>query len=112
LTVFENRLLRSIFGPKRDEVGEEWRNYKMMSLMISIPHSILFEKNEMGGECYTMGGGKAYTGFRWENVRKRDHLEDPGVDGKMIIRWVFRKWDVRAWTGSIWLRIGRGGGDL
>jgi hypothetical protein len=27
-------------------------------------------------------------------VRKRDHLEYPGVDGKMILRWNFRKWDV------------------
>jgi len=40
------------------------------------------------------GGGKAYTGFWWGNLRKRDHLEDPGVDGSTILRWIFRKWDV------------------
>ena len=39
--------------------------------------------------------------------RERDHLEDEGVDGMIILRWVFRKWDVRAWTGLIWLRIGQ-----
>jgi hypothetical protein len=39
-------------------------------------------------------------------------LEDPDVDGRIILRWIFRKWDVWAWTGSIWLRIGTGGGDL
>jgi len=33
-------------------------------------------------------------------------LEDPGVDGKIILRWISRKWDVRAWNGSSWLRIG------
>jgi hypothetical protein len=33
-------------------------------------------------------------------------LEDPGVDGKIILRWIFRKWDVEAWTGPSWLRIG------
>jgi len=43
---------------------------------------------------------------------KRYHLEDPGVDGKIILRWIFRKWDVGAWTGLIWLRIGTGGGLL
>ena len=45
-------------------------------------------------------------------MRKRDHLEDPGVDGRIIMRWIFRKWDMRAWTGSIWLRTGTGGGHL
>ena len=41
-----------------------------------------------------------------------DHLGDPGVDGRIILRRIFRKWDVGAWTGSSWLRIGRGGGHL
>ena len=36
----------------------------------------------------------------------KNHLEDPGVDGKIILRQIFRKWDVGAWTGLIWLRIG------
>ena len=35
----------------------------------------------------------------------KSHLEDPGVDGRIILRWIFRKWDVEVWTGSIWLRI-------
>jgi len=49
-------------------------------------------------------------GFWWGDLRKRDHLEDPGIDVRTILRWIFRKWDVGAWTGSIWLRIGTGGG--
>ena len=35
---------------------------------------------------------------------------DPGVDGRIILRWIFRKWDVRVWTGLSWLRIGIGRG--
>ena len=55
------------------------------------------------------GRGEAYTGFWWGNLRDRDHLGDPGVDGRKILSWIFRKWDEEAWTGLIWLRIGTGG---
>ena len=37
------------------------------------------------------GKGEAYTGFWWGNLRERDHLGDPGVDAKIILRWNFRK---------------------
>jgi len=59
-----------------------------------------------------MGRGEAYTGFWWGNLKERDHLGDLGVDGSVILRWMFWKWDVGVWIGSIWLRIGRGGGRL
>jgi len=64
------------------------------------------------GHVASVGGrGEMYTGFWWGNLRERDHLEDPGVDGTKI-SWIFRMWDVGAWTGLIWLRIWTGGGDL
>jgi len=43
---------------------------------------------------------------------ERHQLEEPDVDGRIILRWIFRKWDVGAWTGSSWLRIGTGDGHL
>jgi len=52
------------------------------------------------------------TRFRWGNLRERDQLEDSDVGGRIIIKWIFRKWDVDAWSGSIWSRIGTGGGHL
>ena len=59
-----------------------------------------------------MGRGEAYIGFWWGNMRERDHLGDPGVDGRIIIKWIFRKCDVRVWTALSCLRIGTGGGYL
>jgi len=46
------------------------------------------------------------------NLRERDHLGDPGIDGRIILRWIFRMWNVGFWTGSSWLGIGTGGGQL
>jgi len=59
-----------------------------------------------------MGERRGCTGFGWGNLRERNHLGDPGVDGKIILSWIFRKCDVGVWTGSSWLRIGTGGGLL
>jgi hypothetical protein len=56
--------------------------------------------------------GKLSTRFWWGNVRERDHWRDPDKDGRIILRWIFRKWDVGAWNVSIWLRIGTDGGHL
>jgi len=38
-------------------------------------------------------GERVYIGFWWGNLRERDHLKDPGVDGRITLRWIFRKWD-------------------
>jgi hypothetical protein len=51
-------------------------------------------------------------GFWWGNLRDEGHFEDPGIDGSIILKWMFEKWNVVAWTGSIWLRIETGGGLL
>jgi hypothetical protein len=59
-----------------------------------------------------LGRGEVCIGFWWGNLRERDHLEDPSINGRIILRWIIRKWDVGAWTESIWLRIGTGGGNL
>jgi hypothetical protein len=47
------------------------------------------------------------------NLKERDHLEDKGVDRRIILIWIFmRRRDVGLWTGLVWFRIGTGGGVL
>ena len=114
--IFQKRMLRRIFGPKRDEVTGEWRklhNEELKDLYCSpnIVQLIKSRRIRLSGHVERMGERRDYTGFWWGNLRERDHLEDRGIDGRAL-RWMFRKWDVRTWTGSSWLRIGKGGGHV
>jgi len=49
--------------------------------------------------------------FWWGNLRERRPFERPR-HRRIILRWIFRKWDVGVWTGLSWLRIGTGGRHL
>jgi hypothetical protein len=59
-----------------------------------------------------MGEGRGVYRVLVENLRERDHCGDLGVDGMMELRRIFRKWDVRLWTGLSWLKIETGDGHL
>jgi hypothetical protein len=70
------------------------------------------EKIEMGGACSTYWEGRGAYRVLVGNLRERDRWGDPGVDGRIILEWIFKKWDVGVKTGLGWLRIGTGGGRL
>jgi len=71
-----------------------------------------FEKNEIGGACSTYGRRiRIYRDLERKSEGKR-LLGRQRLGGGIILRWILRKWDVGAWTGLIWLRIGTGGGNL
>ena len=117
LKVSENRALRRIFESRRDEVTGEWRklhNEELNNLYASPNIVRLIKSRRMiwAGHVARMGRGEAYTGFWWGSLRERGHLGEPGVDGRIILRWIFRKWDVGVWTGSSWLKIGTVCGHL
>ena len=38
-----------------------------------------------------------HTGFWWGDLKERDHLEDLGVDRRIVLKWIFKKWDWEAW---------------
>jgi len=98
LRVSENRVLKRIFGPKRDEVTGEWRklHHEELNVLCYSPSILWLIKSRSmrwAGHVARMGRGETYTGFWWGNLRKREHLEDPDIDGRIILRWIFRKWD-------------------
>jgi hypothetical protein len=43
--------------------------------------------------------GEVCTGFWWGNLREIDHWGDPDVDGRIILSWIFKKWDGESRTG-------------
>jgi hypothetical protein len=70
------------------------------------------EKNEMGRACNMHGERRSVYRVLVGKTEGRNHLVDLGVDGNILLKWIFTKWVGEAWTGLIWLRIGTGGGHL
>jgi len=99
LRVFENMVLRRIFGPRRDEETGEWRtlhNEELNDLYCStnIVRVIKSCRMRWAGHVARMGEERGCIGCWWGNRRERDHWGDPDEDGRIILRWNFRKWDV------------------
>jgi hypothetical protein len=110
LILFENRVLRRIFGPKRDEVTGEWRRLHNEELnnVYSSPNIIQVIKSR---RMRRAGHGRKKR-LWWGDLREGVYLEYLGVDGRIILSWIFKKWYREAWIGLIWLRIGTCGGCL
>jgi hypothetical protein len=88
---FESRVLRKIFGPKRQEDGS-WRklhNDELHNLYFSpyIVRMIKSRRMRWAGHMACMGEGRGVTGFWLGSPKVRDHWEDIGVDGRITLRW-------------------------
>jgi hypothetical protein len=91
--VFDNRVLRRIFGPKKNEVTGEWRklhNEKLNDLYFSSNIIWVIKNNDMGRAGIARMEEGCIQGF---HGGERNHFEDPGIDGRIILRWIIRTWD-------------------
>jgi hypothetical protein len=117
LRVFENRVLRKIFGPKRVEVTGEWRklhNEELRNLYSSpdIIRQVKSRRMRWAGHVARMGEERTCTRFWWESPKERDHWEDQGIGGKMGSEWIVGRLAWGVWIGFDCLRTGTGGGLL
>jgi hypothetical protein len=101
LRVFENRVLRRVFGPKKDEVTGAWRKLhnEEFSDLYSLPNIVLVKSRRMRWAGHVACMGEGCTGFWLGSLREGDHWGDPDVDGRIILRWIFRNWEGVVGTG-------------
>jgi len=96
--VFENRVLRRVFGSKTDEVREEVRKLHNKKL-----YDLCFSPNVLGtiksrimrwvGHVYLWETDEVHTGFSGGDLKERDRSEDLGIDRRIILKRILRKWD-------------------
>jgi hypothetical protein len=89
LRVFENRVLGRIFQPKRDELTGEWRKPHNVELIVpycssNIVREIKSRRMRWAGHVARMGERGAVQCFSGGHLKERDHLEDLGVDGRIL----------------------------
>ena len=110
-------MLRRVFGPKRDDVIGEWRKLhnEELSDRYSLPNivrMVKWRRIRWAGHVARMGEGRGVHRVLVVNLREIDHWGDPDVDGRIILRWIFRKFERIVVTGWSWLRIERVGGHV
>jgi hypothetical protein len=96
LRVFENRVLRGILGPKRDEVTGSWRklhNEEVHNLYSSpsIIRMIKSRRMRWAGCVARMGAKRKHIGYCWESQKKRDHWGDQDVGDWTILKWILER---------------------
>jgi len=94
LRVFQNRRQRRILGPRSGEVTGDWRKLHNDELhnLYSSPNIIwLMKSRRMRCAGHVARMGKTRGVYRG-NLRETHLLENPGVDGSIILKWIFKKW--------------------
>ena len=117
LRVSESRVLRTVFGPRREEVTRQWRKQHNEEIyyLYSSPNIVRVKKSRrmrLEGHVARIGEKRGVYRVLVGKSEGKRLLAETQAYGKIILRWIFRKWDVGEWTGSSWLRIRTGGGHL
>jgi hypothetical protein len=115
--VFENRVLRGVFGPKGDEVTGEWRKLhsgELHNLYWSpgIIRQIKSRRMRWAGHVARMGEGRKMYKVLVGKPKGKRPLERPRCRWEDGIKMDLRETGWGVWSGSAWLRIGTGGGLL
>jgi hypothetical protein len=94
LSMFENRVLRKISGPQRDEATGEWRKLhsgELHNLHSSRDFIRQIKSRRMRWAGHVCERGETYTGLWWESPNGKDYLKDQGVDGRMGSKWTLER---------------------
>ena len=95
--MFENRVLRRIFGPKRDGVTGEWRKLRNKELNDLYSPNILWviktRRTRWAGHVARVEEGGGVHKVLLGNLRERGYRGDQDVDGRIILRWILRGLD-------------------
>jgi hypothetical protein len=92
MRVFEDRVLRNVFGTQRDEVTAEWR--RIHNEELHDPYCLPYGR----GKWPVQGKREVHRRFWWRTLEGRVHSEDVGVAGRIILKWIVKKFDGEAWT--------------
>jgi hypothetical protein len=101
--------------PEEGRGNREWRKLhteELHDLYSSPTIACVIKSRRMRWEGRVAWRGEVCAGFLWGDLRERDHWGAPGIDGRLILRCIFRKWVVGVWTAFSWLRIEAGFGHL
>jgi hypothetical protein len=112
----ENRVLRRIFGLKRDEVTGNGESYRIKSFIICTHPQISIGRSNSGERIWRVmwqpwRGEKIVQGF-CEKAQRKEPLENRGLNGRMESQWILGRLPESLWSGFIWIRTGTDGGLL
>jgi hypothetical protein len=117
LKVFENSVLRRIFGPMRDEVTGDWwklHNEELHNLYSSldIVRQLKSRRMRWAGHAACLGEERKCKRFWWKRTMERDHWENQGLGANLGSEWILGRLDWGVWIGFNCLRTGTVGGLL